>query len=385
LPAALAADWLTCAWDQNAGMTAGTPAAAAFEEIALRWVLELLQLPASCSSALVTGAQMANTTCLAAARNSVLSAVGHDVEARGLIGAPMINLVVGAERHDTIVRALRLLGLGASTAVMVAADERGAMRADALADVLQTLSGPTIVCAQIGNVNTGAIDPMGSVCDAVDALRARVGQQAVWLHADAAFGLWARASSHYAHLAAGSERADSWATDAHKWLNTSYDCGIVLVRDPEALKATVSFRASYLTMASDFREPADYTPESSRRARGVEVWAALASLGRDGLADLVERCCGHAQHFAEGLKQAGYEVLNDVELNQVVACFGDDAVTETVMRGIQEEGTCWCGPTHWRGRSAVRISVSGWSTTRADVERSLEAILAVAAGACPAA
>jgi len=387
LPAAVAADWLTSAWDQNTGMAIGTPAAAAFEQVALRDILELLELPASCSSALVTGAQMANTTCLAAARNRVLAAVGHDVETEGLIGAPAVNLVVSAERHDTVLRALRLLGLGAGTALAVETDARGAMRPDALAGVLAKLSGPTIVCAQIGNVNSGAIDPMNAVCDAVDALRSRAPDGAVWLHADGAFGLWARASTRLRDLAAGAERADSWATDAHKWLNTPYDCGIAIVKDSAAHRRSMAVRAAYLPDPNAFaaRSPMDWTPEFSRRARGFAVYAALRQLGRRGVRELIERCCDHAQAFAAQLGALpGARLLCPVELNQVLVRFADpagkgdaardDAHTREVVRRVLAEGTCFMSDTTWHGFAAMRISVSNWSTDESDVARSVASI-----------
>lgn len=388
LPAAIAADWLTSAWDQNSGMASPTPAAAAFEQIALRDIVELLELPATCSSALVTGAQMANTTCLAAARNRVLAAVGHDVESQGLIGAPRINLVVGAERHDTVLRALRMLGLGAGTAEVIETDERGAIRPAALATALQRLDGPTIVCAQIGNVNTGTIDPMHAVCDAVDALRERVGRDAVWLHADGAFGIWARASARLRHLAAGAERADSWATDAHKWLNTPYDCGIAIVKDAAAHRRAMAVRAAYLPDpgAYDVRSPMDWTPEFSRRARGFAVYAALRQLGRRGVRELIERCCDHAQAFAAQLGAVpGVRVLCAVELNQALVRFADpagsgdaardDAHTREVVRRVQVEGTCFMSETTWHGLAAMRISVSNWSTDADDVARSVASIV----------
>jgi glutamate/tyrosine decarboxylase-like PLP-dependent enzyme len=387
LPAAVAADWLTSAWDQNTGMAGPTPAAAAFEQIALRDILELLELPATCSSALVTGAQMANTTCLAAARNRVLAAVGHDVESHGLIGAPALNLVVSAVPHDTVLRALRLLGLGAGTALAIETDARGAMRPDALEGALAKLSGPTIVCAQIGNVNSGAIDPMNAVCDAVDALRARAPEGAVWLHADGAFGLWARASARLRHLAAGAERADSWATDAHKWLNTPYDCGIAIVKDSAAHRRSMAVRAAYLPDPNAFeaRSPMDWTPEFSRRARGFAVYAALRQLGRSGVRELIERCCDHAQAFAAQLGALpGVRVLCPVDLNQVLVRFADpagngdaardDAHTREVVRRVQTEGTCFMSDTVWHGFAAMRISVSNWSTDESDVTRSVASI-----------
>jgi glutamate/tyrosine decarboxylase-like PLP-dependent enzyme len=383
LPAALAADWLTSAWDQNTGMAGATPAASAAEEVALRFILELLQLPASCSGALVTGAQMASTTCLAAARNRVLRARGHDVEALGLIGAPNVHIVVGQERHDTIVRSLRLLGLGASTARAVAADERGRMNPVELERTLAQLDGPTIVCAQVGNVNTGAIDPMPAICDAVDAHRGRVGADAVWLHVDGAFGLWSRASERLRARAAGCERADSWATDAHKWLNTPYDCGIALVKDSAAHHRAMSVRAAYLLDpdAVAARSPMEWTPDFSRRARGFAVYAALRQLGRQGVRELVDRCCDHAQAFATELSALpGVTLLAPVELNQALVCFADpsgsdhDAHTRAVVSRVQAAGVCFMSETTWHGRVAMRISVSNWSTDEDDVERSVASI-----------
>jgi glutamate/tyrosine decarboxylase-like PLP-dependent enzyme len=334
LPAALAANWLAAAWDQNACLSVMSPVAAQLEEIALRWVGDLLGLPATCGGALVTGATMASFTGLAAARHAVLEKAGWDVEAQGLFGAPPVTVVVGAEAHPTVLKALGLLGLGRNRVVTVPVDGQGRMRAEAL----PAPSGPAIVCIQAGNVNTGAFDP----------------------------------------AAAGFADADSWATDGHKWLNVPYDCGLALVRRPEALRAAMALGAAYLPVGGE-REPMHYTPEASHRARGVEVWAALRSLGREGLADLIERTCRHASRFAEGLRAAGHEVLNEVALNQVLVSFGDAETTRRVIAGIQADGTCWCGGTQWQGREAMRISVSSWATTEADVERSLEAMLRVAA------
>jgi glutamate/tyrosine decarboxylase-like PLP-dependent enzyme len=383
LPAAVGAEWLAAAWDQNTGMAVATPAACAVEQIALSWVLELLELPESCSGALVTGAQMASTTCLAAARNRVLAAVGYDVEADGLIGAPKLHVVVGDERHDTIMRSLRLLGLGASTARGVATDDSGRVRPDALAQLLATLDGPTIVCAQIGNVNTGAIDPMPEVCDVIDAHRARVGQDAVWLHVDGAFGLWARASQRLRGLTVGAERADSWSTDGHKWLNTPYDCGIALVKDSAAHRRSMSVRAAYIPNADDVaaRSPLEYTPEFSRRARGFALYAALRQLGRRGVAELIDRSCEHARAFAAQLGAVpGVTLLAPTVLNQTLVCFADphstdhDAHTRAVVRRVQDEGVCFMSETTWHGRAAMRISVSNWSTDASDIERSVASI-----------
>ena len=368
LPGSLAANWLAAAWDQNAFSETSSPIGAAIESIAMRWVLEILELPANAGAAFVTGATMANFTALAAARRSVLLAHGHDVDRKGLQGAPGITVVAGEQAHATLLKAVGMLGLGRDRVIRVPADDQGRMRADELPG----LTGPSIICAQAGNVNTGAFDPVGAICNAV-----RTGN--VWVHVDGAFGLWARASRHYSELAAGMERADSWATDAHKWLNVPYDSGLAIVRDAEALRCAMSLQADYLPARAG-REPFDFTPEASRRARGLEIWAAIASLGRDGVEALVERNCGYAQHFAEGLRRGGYEILNDVVLNQVLVSFGDDRTTSEVIQGVQRDGTCWCGATCWRGRTAMRISVSSWATTGDDVERSLAAILSVAGG-----
>ncbi len=367
LPATLAANWLAGAWDQNTALSAVTPGTAMLERVALRWLLDVLALPPSCGGAFVTGGTMANFTALAAARHAVLARVGWDVEADGLTGGPPVTVVVGAEVHPSVLKALGLLGLGRHRAVTVPVDGQGGMRADAL----PPLAGPTIVCIQAGNVNTGAFDPAAEIC-------CRAHAAAAWVHVDGAFGLWAAAAPSRAHLAAGIADADSWATDAHKWLNVPYDSGLAFVRDPEALRAAMAVSAAYLP-AGETRDPYDYTPEMSRRARGVEVWAALRSLGRVGLADLIERTCRHATRFADGLRAAGYRVLNEVVLNQMLVSFGDAETTRRVIAGIQADGTCWCGETVWQGQVAMRISVCSWATTEADVERSLEAMLRVAA------
>jgi glutamate/tyrosine decarboxylase-like PLP-dependent enzyme len=369
LPAALAADWLTSAWDQNAGLAVLSPAAAVVEEIAAGWLAELLGLPAGVSMGVVTGAQMAIVTGLAAARHDVLARAGWDVGRDGLTGAPRVRVLVGDERHVTVDQALRLVGLGAP--VVVPADGQGRMRADALADVLDGLGdGPLIVCAQAGNVNSGAFDPLDAICDLTH-------DRGGWVHVDGAFGLWAAASNRLRALVAGAERADAWATDAHKWLNVPYDCGLAFCARPAAHRAAMSISASYLTPGGDLRDPNDYTPEVSRRARGLPVYAALRSLGRFGIAAMVDRCCAHARRFAAALAAAdGVEVCNDVVLNQVLVRFGDsDAVTREVIARVQEDGTCWMGGTVWKGKALMRISVSNWSTTEDDVDRSVEAIL----------
>ena len=367
LPAALAANWLAGAWDQDAGSATMSPACAAIEAVAHRWLLDLLGLPTTCASAFVTGATMANFSALAAARHAVLARAGWDVEADGLFGAPPVTVVVGAEVHPSARKALGLLGFGRQRVVTAPVDVQGRMRAEAL----PPLTGPVIVCTQVGNVNTGACDPVGEIC-------ARAHEAGAWVHVDGAFGLWAAAAPERAHLVTGVADADSWATDAHKWLNVPYDSGLAFVRDADALRAAMAVTAAYLPVSAT-REPDDYTPELSRRARGVEVWAALRSLGRAGVADLIERCCRHAARFAAGLRAAGYEVLNEVTLNQVLVAFGDDATTRQVVAALQADGVCWCGGTVWQGRAAMRISVSSWATTEADVEQSLAAMLRVAA------
>jgi len=365
-PVAVAANWLATAWDQNAHSFTSSPVAATLEQVAQRWLVELFGLSSTTVGGFVSGATMANLTALAAARHAVLARVGWDVEARGLAGAPDLTVVVGEEVHPSLIKSLGLLGLGRERVLRVPVDAQGRMLADALPDI----SGPTIVCAQVGNVNTGAFDP-------VEEISARAHEAGAWVHVDGAFGLWAAVAPERAHLVRGMGDADSWATDAHKWLNVPYDSGLVFVRDPEPLRDAMGVTAAYLPLTM-MREPAAHTPELSRRARGVEVWAVLRALGRSGLADLVERDCRHATRFAEGLREAGFEILNEVVLNQVLVSFGDDKTTRRVVAAIQDDGTCWCGATVWQGRTAMRISVSGWATTADDVERSLDAMLRAA-------
>jgi len=373
LPAAVAADWVATAWDQNGFSVVSSPAAAAAEAVAAGWIADLLGLPADVSSGFVTGAQGANTTALAAARHHVLAAAGWDVERDGLSGTPPLRVVAGGERHVTIDRSLRLLGIGTNAVVVVPVDDQGRMDATAVREELAREVRPTIVCAQAGNVNTGAFDPVGELADTCGAAGA-------WLHVDGAFGLWAAASPRLRRLVEGVDRADSWATDAHKWLNVPYDCGLVFCRHEEAHARSMAVAASYLQRA-DGRSPSDWVPESSRRARGFAVWAAVRSLGRSGVAELVDRCCGHARAFAELLgAELGVEVLNDVVLNQVLVRFGDDdETTREVVRRVQDDGTCWLGGTDWQGRAAMRISVSSFRTTSEDVDRSAAAILEAAA------
>ncbi len=367
LPVTIATNWLTTVWDQNAVMHEVTPATATLERVAMDWMKDLFSLPTTAATAFVTGATVANFTALAAARNKVLADAGWNVEADGLVGAPPITVIVGEEAHPTVIKSLGLLGLGRNRAECVPVDNQGRM----IADEIPKVEGPTIVCTQAGNINTGAFDPIGEICAALRPAGA-------WVHVDGAFGLWAAAAADYRHLAAGIERADSWATDAHKWLNVPYDSGIAFVRDAAALKAAMSITAAYLTTESEFRNPSDFTPELSRRARGVDVWAALRSLGRHGVDDLIARCCRLAQRFADGFREAGFEVLNDVVLNQVLVSFGDEEMTRRIIGEIQSDGTCWCGATVWQQKTAMRISVCNWSTTEADVDRSLEAMLRIA-------
>jgi len=366
LPAALAANWLAGAWDQNAGLYVASPAASVLEDIAGRWLLDVLGLPKDAGVGFVTGATMANFTGLAAARHKVLADQGWNVEADGLFGAPPITVIVGDEVHISLLKALSLLGFGSQRVTRVPVDSQGRMRADAFPEI----TGPTIVCLQAGNVNTGASDPLADLIPRAHAAGA-------WVHVDGAFGLWANAAPDRMALVQGIAGADSWATDGHKWLNVPYDSGLVFVRDPEMLRAAMNYNAAYL-VRSESRDPFQYTPELSRRARGIEIWAAMRSLGRSGIADLVERCCRHAARFAEGLSAAGCRILNDVDLNQVLVSFGDAETTRQVIAAVQQEGTCWAGGTVWQGHTAMRISVSSWATTAEDVEQSLEAIINIA-------
>jgi glutamate/tyrosine decarboxylase-like PLP-dependent enzyme len=335
--------------------------------VALSWLTDLFGLPARTAGAFVTGGMMANFTALAAARHAVLEHAGWSVDADGLYGAPPLTVIVGAEAHPTLLKALGLLGLGRNRVKRVPVDAQGRMRADAL----PRIDGPTILCAQAGNVNTGAFDPLQALCEAAQRAGA-------WVHVDGAFGMWAAVAPTRAHLAAGLTLADSWATDAHKWLNVPYDSGLAFVRDGAALRAAMAISAEYLPNDSAQRNPSDFTPELSRRARGVEVWAALLCLGRAGLAELVERNCREARRFAQRLTDAGFRVLNDVVLNQVLVAFGDAATTLRVIDAVQADGTCWAGGTVWQGQTAMRISVSSAATTDADVERSADAMIAAA-------
>ncbi|MCU1231023.1 MAG: aspartate aminotransferase family protein, partial [Acidobacteria bacterium] len=370
MPVTVAADWLTSAWDQNAGLFVASPAAAVAEDVVADWLIDLFGLPAGVSTGFVTGCQMANFTALAAARHSVLAAQGWDVEQYGLIGAPPLELIVSAEQHVTIYTALRLLGFGVARVHAIPTDEQGRMRADALDETLSKLAVPAIVCAQAGNVNSGAFDPIADIAPLVHA-------HGGWLHVDGAFGLWAAASPSQRDLIRGIELADSWATDAHKWLNVPYDSGLVFVRDAAAHRASMALIASYLIGGDrGERDNFDWVPESSRRARGFAIWAALQTLGRDGVAELIARCCSHARLFAELLgAERGITIANDVVLNQVLVRFGSDEVTRDVIARVQRGGVCWLGGTTWHGAAAMRISVSGWNTTEDDVQQSAAAII----------
>ncbi len=370
LPAALAANWLAGAWDQNSAMQIMSPVAAKLEEIVQGWVLELLGLPSGSGAGFVTGTTMANFSGLAAARSALLQRTGWNVEENGLFEAPPIQVVVGQEVHVSVLRALTMLGLGRSRVVTVPADSQGRMRADSL----PPLDPQTIICIQAGNVNTGAFDPAAEIC-------ARARDAGAWVHVDGAFGMWAAVSPLYKPLLNGVENADSWAIDCHKWLNVPYDSGIVVVREPSHLRRALSWgSAAYLAQGSG-REPWQFTPDASRRARGIEMWAAIRSLGRLGLQEMIERNCRQARRFADRLRAAGFRMLNDVVLNQVLVSFGRPEVTRRVVAEIQAEGTCWCGGTEWQNQTAMRISVSSWATTDEDVDRSVAAMIRIAGSA----
>lgn len=370
LPGVLAANWLATAWEQHGAFLVSSPGSSFLEKVALRWTLDVLGLPAESAGGFVTGTTMAHATALAAARQALLETVGWNADADGLFGAPPVTVVVGDEVHTTLLKALGMIGFGRSRVVRVPVDTQGRMRAAEM----PRLSGPTIVCVQAGHVNTGAFDPFVEIDD-----RVRSANVPAWVHVDGAFGMWARVAPGRAYLTRGMELADSWATDAHKYLNTPYDCGIAIVRNGEALRKSMAINAAYLP--SDPANPCDLTPEASRRPRGVDVWAALRLLGREGLADLVERTCRMAKRFADAFTAAGYPVHNDVVLNQVLVSFGDAERTRDVIAGVQEDGTCWCGPTVWQGKTAMRVSVINWSTTEADVDRSVDTILRIARSA----
>ncbi|MBH0108964.1 aspartate aminotransferase family protein [Salinibacterium sp. NG22] len=372
-PVALAADWLVSTWDQNAGIHAISPFAAAVEEVAAEWLLDLFGLPDDASVGFVTGGQMANFTCLAAARHNVLRRAGWDVELDGLAGAPRVTVVVSAAAHVTIDVALRYLGFGTRSLVTVDADDQGRMRADSLRDALATVRGPVIICAQAGNVNSGACDPLREIAEIANEADA-------WLHVDGAFGLWARASAELAPLVDGIENADSWSTDAHKWLNVPYDSGVAIVKHAADHRAAMSASAAYLIQTSGTeRDAIDWVPELSRRARAIPIYATLRTLGRKGVDDLIARSCRSARHMASTLqREDGVDVLNDVVLNQALVRFADsDDVTRAVVAGVQAEGTCWVSGTTWNGHAAMRVSVTNWATTERDIDLSAAAILEV--------
>lgn len=368
LPSTVAANWLATAWDQCATSSTTSPFSAAIEQVALDWLLDIFRLPNHFAGAFTTGALMGHFSSLLAARHHLLHQMGWDVEAKGLFGAPQINVMASAEIHPTVLKVLEFLGFGKEGVVKIPVDDQGRVRAEQVPET----PGPTILCLQAGNVNTGASDPIEEICSQFKAPNH-------WVHVDGAFGLWAAASEKYAPQVKGLELADSLVVDGHKWLNVPYDSGLAFVSNAKALEDSMAIRAPYLPMKKT-REPVDFTPEFSRRARGVEIWAALKNLGKAGVADLIERSCVHAQRFAAGLKEAGFEILNEVALNQVLVSFGSAEVTQAVIGKIQEEGTCWAGMTHWQGRTAMRISVSSWATTDSDVEQSLDAIIRVAKG-----
>ncbi len=371
LPVALAADWLTSAWDQNAGIYATSPAASVIEEISRQWLLELFDLPRTAGVGFVTGGQMANFTALAAARHGVLRRAGWNVEENGLTGAPQVHLVVSATAHITIHSSMRMLGFGTRALRKVDADDQGRMKPAALRALLATLEGPVIVCAQAGNVNSGSVDPLRELAGIAH-------ERDAWLHVDGAFGLWGRATPTKRALLDGCDLADSWANDAHKWLNVPYDSGIVIVRDSASHRAAMTVSAEYLEQTSGVeRDNFDWVPEFSRRARGFPIYAAIRALGRKGIAAMIEGCCDRATQFAEVLaRDSRVAILNDVVLNQVLVRFRDsDDATRQVIANVQREGTCWLAGTTWDGKAAMRISVSNWSTTVEDVEKSCAAIL----------
>lgn len=365
-PASLAANWLAATWDQNAAFQISSPIAAQVEEIAGKWILDLLQLPSEAGFGFVTGTTMANFCGIVAARHFLLKQKGWNVEAQGLVGAPPIRIIVGKEIHASMLKALALSGLGTETLLKVPTDNQGRI----VAEKLPKIDDSTLICVQAGNVNTGSIDPIKNICNQAKGKDA-------WVHVDAAFGMWAKVSPNLAELASGCELADSWAIDLHKWLNVPYDSGLVVCKKHEMPRAAMSINADYLPKTAG-REPNHFTPEMSRRARGIEVWAALYALGKNGIIELIERCCALAQLFAEKLRQAGFEILNEVSLNQVLVSFGEAELTNRIIKKIQEDGTCWCGSTVWKGKIAMRISVSSWMTTQKDIEISAAVIISIA-------
>ena len=366
LPVTVSASWLSTAWDQNAGLFVGSPVGVVLEEVSLKWLLEIFGLPPESGGAFVTGATMANFTALAAARHNVLKNADWDVEANGLFGAPPITIIIGQEAHPSLFRSLGLLGLGKERVIKVPVDNQGRM----IATKIPKINEPAIVCVQAGNVNTGSFDPIKEICEIAHASNA-------WVHIDGAFGLWAAVVPEKKYLTKGINLADSWATDAHKWLNVPYDSGLAFVKDSESLRSALAFTAAYLPVG-EHREPSHYSPELSRRSRGVEVWAALYSLGKSGLTEMIDRACKCAKMFADRLDKAGFEILNDVVINQVLVSFGKPEETKKIINELQEDGTCWCGVTEWQGKTAMRISVSSHETTEEDVQKSLDAMIRIA-------
>jgi len=366
-PVSVAANWLGTAWDQNTGLEKITPAVALLEKVSARWMLDILGLPAESATAFVTGATVANFTALAAARNQVFKAAGWDVEADGLIGAPDLNIIISEEAHPTVRKSLAMLGLGRNRVIKVATDDEGRI------DMAQfpTIKDNTLIITQAGNINSGAFDPIAAICDLAAGKNA-------WVHVDGAFGLWAMASAKHKYLGHGIEKADSWATDAHKWLNVPYDSGLAFVKNHQALKSAMAITASYLPSENASRNPSDYTPELSRRARGIDVYAVLRHLGKAGVEELIDRCCACARRFADGFREAGFEVMNDVVLNQVVVCFGSESTNLAILDAVQKEGTCWVGQTIWRDRLAMRISVCNWQTDFMAVDQSAAIIIQTA-------
>lgn len=365
-PAALAANWLAGVWDQNAGLEVTSPVSAAIENVVSNWLCEILPVAKESVSGFTSGVTMANLTGLAAARHHILERQGWDVQERGLYGAPEIEVVIGEQAHGSLLKALSLLGFGRSRVTKVPVDSQGRMRVGKFPEVNEN----TIVCLQAGNVNTGSFDPAEHIIPYAKAMGA-------WIHVDGAFGLWAGASPEYSYLTKGYEDADSWATDAHKWLNVPYDSGIILCKNSDALRAAMSMSGDYLDQSGS-RIPYQFTPELSRRARGIEIWAALKTLGKSGVAELIERTCKLAELFSIRLKDAGIKILNDVKINQVLVSFGNSNRTEKIIKAIQEDGTCWCGGTMWKGETAMRISISSWATTEQDVQLSADKIISIA-------
>jgi glutamate/tyrosine decarboxylase-like PLP-dependent enzyme len=366
LPVSLAANWLASAWDQNAVFKASSPIAAHIEKVTGQWLLDLLHLPTGSAVGFVTGTTMANFCGAVAARYHICKRMGYDIKARGMTNAPPIRVIAGEEVHASMQRALLLAGFGLDNIIKVPTDSQGRIISDKFPD----MDDSTLVCLQAGNVNTGAIDPVRNICLAAK-------EKGAWVHIDGAFGLWARVSPAKLPLTDGFELADSWAIDLHKWLNVPYDSGCIICKEPEILQNALSVSAAYLPDSLE-PEPYFYTPEMSRRARGIDTWAAICSLGRKGVIDLIERCCAYAGVFAANLEKAGFRILNEVTLNQVLVSFGDADLTNRIIKKIQEDGTCWCGGTIWKGITAMRISVSSWMTTEQDIERCSAAIIKIA-------